>query len=140
MDESTLNETCHTHYRWVEKQSRANVEKRQGSFYASLNAAVTSEGQCFLSVSQGYNNSSTTALFISHLAQSLDESTPGWQERAVVLMDNAAYLKSKIVGDMFATLGVQFTFTAPYSFALSPVEGFFFTLKKGDWVIQQRSL
>ena len=74
-------------------------------------------------------NSKVKILFLRELAKNLDKATPNWRSTHVILMDNAPYNTSGETLREIERLKMPTIFTAPYSYAASPVELFFAHMK-----------
>ena len=46
-------------------------------------------------------NQDTFMLFMRHLVQHLDQTSPGWQESSVIMLDNAPYHTAKKIKRQF---------------------------------------
>ena len=62
----------------------------------------------------------------------MNAEIPNYSADTVVLIDNATWHVTQEVYDTFARNNMSVCFTAPYSFASSPVELVFSRLKSGE--------
>ena len=78
------------------------------------------------------NNVVTTKTFFLHLFKMLDYERPNWRQNTIIMLDNAAYHKTKAALEFFKAFKVPILFTAPYSYSLSPIEMLFSFVKAVD--------
>ena len=95
-------------------------------------AALSSDGDAFFTVNQGYNTTLTLKLFLSKLLPLLQAKYPDWRSRIVIVLDNATYHKSKDMLEFFDNQKIPVMFLGPYQFSLAPVEKFFNIIKSQD--------
>ena len=72
------------------------------------------------------------ALFLTNLAQILDNEDPNWRDNTVILWDNAPYHTSDDTKVIIHQLGLQIIYSGPYSFSAAPIETLFSGLKLGE--------
>ena len=70
-------------------------------------------------------------LFLTYLAEKLDQDRPSWREDTIIQMDNASYNQNDEQREHMSRLGMRVMFTAPYSYDASPCELFFASFKQG---------
>ena len=95
-------------------------------------AALDTDGKVWFSLAHAITNSEGIALFLHQLVKVLDRESPGWQEDTVILWDNAPYHSSNEAMSVVSRLGLQVTFSGPYSYSAAPVETLFSALKYGE--------
>jgi hypothetical protein len=95
-------------------------------------AALFSDGEVYLALSQLNTDRFTKSLFLAHLVKALDESRPRWRDNHVFLFDGASYNTSSRTTDTLKKLGVKYMMTGPYSYDGCAVERFFAHYKMGD--------
>ena len=62
----------------------------------------------------------------------MDAEIPNYSSNTVFLLDNATWHNTQSVHDTMARNSMNVMYTAPYSFASSPVELVFARLKRGE--------
>ena len=88
-------------------------------------AALDTEGRVWFSLSHSNTDSNIMITFLHHLVQVLDSETPGWRETSRILHDNAPYFTSEETRAAVKAMGLNMTFSAPYSYSASPIETVF---------------
>ena len=88
-------------------------------------AALDTEGQIYLSLTQFNTDTEVMLTFLSRLAQVLTKEDKDWRSNTVFLLDGASYHKSDETRRHMIALGLTVLFTAPYSYDASPIELFF---------------
>ena len=95
-------------------------------------AALDTDGRVWFSLSHANTDQDTFMVFMRYLVQRLDLETPGWQENSVILLDNAPYHVGQLAREYFRKMQIPVMYTAPYSYAASPIETLFSVLKLGE--------
>ena len=104
-------------YGWYEKGSKAVLLTNTGRKRININGALDVKGLDVTTVSSDSINAQSTI----DLFNKLEEKYP-FAQRIVVICDNAAYYRSKIVADYLKTSRVEITFLPPYSPDLNLIE------------------
>ena len=83
----------------------------------------------------------TCCLFFSELSLLKDNIDPTWREKTVIIIDNAAYHRSKMTMEAIESLRIPVLFSAPYSAVALPLELFFGAVKRAlgsrTWMQQE---
>ena len=95
-------------------------------------AALDTEGNAYVSLTQFNTDTDVMLMFLSRLAQVLSAESNYWRSNTVILLDGATYHKSEETRKHMINLGLEVMFTAPYSYESSPIELFFAYFKQGD--------
>ena len=95
-------------------------------------AAMDTEGRVWFSLSHSNTDSDVMITFLYHLVQVLDNETPGWRENSWIVHDNAPYFTSEETRAAVNAMGLNMTFSAPYSYSAAPIETLFSNLKLGE--------
>ena len=132
VDESWLNETSFYRKLWHPKNQVCSVPTQPVSPRLSLIAAIDTEGRIWYSLTQANTDSDVMLLFFTNLLRILDQETPMWREDVVFLLDGARYHTSPETKEHLRLLGLKVIYTAPYSYASSPIEKLFGALKLGE--------
>ena len=94
IDESWLSESCFLRRKWRMPGDNNSVPIGFLQPRISIVACLDSNGNLYLTLSQGNSNSTTMEVFFHHLAAKLDKERPKWRANTVLLMDNAKYHNS----------------------------------------------
>ena len=70
-------------------------------------AALDTEGNIYVSLTQFNTDSDAMLMFMSHLSTTLTAESRDWRENTYWLLDNAPYHRSKDVRDHLLRLGVK---------------------------------
>ena len=70
--------------------------------------------------------------FLRHLLRQLDREDPGWQQKTVILLDNASYHNNPLMIARLKRMGLRVMFSAPYAWAGAVCELAFAALKLGE--------
>ena len=127
-----LRATDHRTRGWSPYGRRTFASHSQRLFSVNIIAAITTAGMVYFSVNRGRTRSSTFCLFLAKLVAQLDSENPRWRDKAVVMLDNAPYHRSKDTADFIARARVPLMFLGPYQFAMAPVERLFAFIKCRD--------
>lgn len=88
-DESAISTLDARHHAWFKKGGPFKKPDYTKVKQISLQAAITSEGDCFYSMHIRSNNSVTTRLFLEGLFIYLQNNSSSWKSKYVLLIDNA---------------------------------------------------
>jgi transposase len=95
-------------------------------------AALDSDGQIYLSLVQANTNTKIMEIFLQQLARKLDSESDSWRSQTVWLWDNAPWHANSSMLKFLERMEVQVLYTAPHSFAASPIELLFSAMKATD--------
>ena len=95
-------------------------------------AALDTEGQIYVSLTQFNTDTDVMLLFLSRLALVLSNESSDWRRNTVILLDGATYHRAEETRKHMIALGLEVMFTAPYSYESSPIELFFAYFKQGN--------
>ena len=109
-----------------------SVPEKKISFRVNMIAALDTEGQIYVSLTQFNTDTDVMLLFLSRLALVLSNESSDWRSNTVILLDGATYHRAEETRKHMIALGLEVMFTAPYSYESSPIELFFAYFKKGD--------
>ena len=132
IDESWLNETSFYRKLWYPKSQVCSVPTQTVSPRISLIAAIDTDGLVWFTLTQANTDSDVMLLFFSKLLEQLDKDTPLWRDNTIFLLDGARYHTSPETKEHLRRLGLTVIYTAPYSYASSPIEKLFGALKLGE--------
>lgn len=132
-DETIIKMTTAKHFSWCKRgQSNQRIFGKPISGL-SLLVAVSSEGDIFYKYLDGNNNSATVASFFVSLADQLSLIDNDWRQKIVVVLDNCASHKTKLVRQILWKLRFPVLYTAPASYLCLPVELLFAAIKSHDY-------
>ena len=97
-----------------------------------LIGGVDTEGDIYMSMLQGINDSEIFKMYLSKLAMQLDKDRPDWREKTILMLDSAPYHTSATVTSHMKNLKIKYTFTGPRCYAGSPCEKLWAHLKDRD--------
>ena len=132
VDESWLNETSFYRKLWHPKAEVCSVPMQTVSPRLSLIAAMDTDGRVWFALTQANTDSDVMLLYFTHLLRLLDQDTPTWRDDTIFLLDGARYHTSPETKEHLRRLGLKVIYTAPYSYASSPIEKLFGALKLGE--------
>ena len=95
-------------------------------------AAVDTEGNLYLSLTQVNTDANVMLMFLSRLAQVLSTEDANWRSNTVLLLDNAPYHRAKEVKEHLLKLGVRTILSGQYAYSAAVCETFFSYYKRGD--------
>lgn len=117
---------------WDEAGARSGRHFKREFSGLSLLLAVSSQGNVLFRFLDGPNNEATVACFLEDVVAALDKGKPDWRKDHVLLLDNCAAHKTRLVKQLIASLRVPTLYSAPASFLAVPVEGVFAAMKQLD--------
>lgn len=94
VDESWLNQTDFRNRKWRVRGATNSVKRMQLSARISVIAALSTNGDLFLSLTQVNTDSTMISMFLYHLSSKLGALDPHWRKSTVFLLDGAAYHRS----------------------------------------------
>jgi len=95
IDESSIELTCFLQKQWGKKGSQLYSKNSKRLNRVHIIAALSSKGRGFFAVGYGTNNGNSFWLFLLKLAAQLQRENQDWRHKAVFLIDNARYHRSK---------------------------------------------
>jgi len=132
VDESWLNETTFQRKLWCPKAEAPSTARHAVAPRLSLIAALDTDGRVYFSLTQATTDQKVIMAFLSYLAQTLDEETPGWREDSYILLDGARYHTGEEIREYLHLLQVPVIWSAPYCYDTAPIELLFAGLKFGE--------
>lgn len=132
VDESFIDQSNYTRRSWSHKKYRGSVKSTNMKESLKIFAALDTDGNVQFALSHANTNQDTFMLFMRHLVQHLDQSSPGWQESSLILLDNAPYHNSKKIKRQFKRMQIPIMYSAAYSYTTAPIESFFSLLKTNE--------
>ena len=93
-------------------------------------AALSSNGKIYVSLTQVNTDSDMMMVFIGNLCKILAKENPNYRQKTVLLLDGAAYHKSKETRAYYDQLKLKIMLSAPYSYEGSVCELFFAYFKQ----------
>ena len=132
IDETWLNETSFIRRTWAPRDGSCNAKLNSVAPRLSMIAAMDTEGRVWFSLSHSNTDSNVMITFLHHLVEVLDNETPGWKESSWLVHDNAPYFTCEETRAAVKAMGLNMTFSAPYSYSAAPIETLFSALKLGE--------
>ena len=131
IDETWLNQLEFNRAKWCQKGETNSLPTKSMTPRISMIAAVSSNGELYCALTQVNTDSDVVMQFMGRLANQLAREDAGYRQKTVILMDNAAYHKSKETRAYFDKLGIKLMLSGPYSYSGAPCELFFAYFKQG---------
>jgi len=132
VDESWLNSTRFLRRLWAPANSATTFSDKQVAPRISLILAMDTEGRMWFALTHANTDSDIMTTFLRYLSRQLDIETPGWQEEATILLDNAKWHSNAKMKERLARMQLPIIYSAPYSYTTAPVESAFAALKFGE--------
>jgi transposase len=66
------------------------------------------------------------------LIETLDKEDIEWKKKKILVLDNAAIHRSKLVTNLLSNAQIPYMFLGPYSYRMAPIEELFGHIKKHD--------
>lgn len=132
VDQTWINSWDFNKKKWRVRGTTNSVKTRNSSRRLSLIVGLDTNGKLYCSVTLANTDSKIMILYLAHLAKILAKRDPGYRNNTCILMDNASYNKSKEVREFIDCAGLRVMWSAPYSYAGSPVELWFSQFKRGN--------
>lgn len=95
-------------------------------------AAVGSNGEVYMAISQINTDSDSFCLFMSKLIAKLHTENKNFRENTVLQLDSADYHRSETTRNFLANNKIQTVLGGVYGYMLAPCELFFAGMKKGN--------
>ena len=132
IDETLLSDTSFQRKKWRLHGFTNTVKGHIVNPRISLIAAVDTEWEIYVAISQVNTNNDTFRLYLSKLAEQLTFDRPNWRNDTIILVDGAQYHLSREVQSHMHSLGMKVIFTGPRSYDACPCELFYAYLKNDD--------
>lgn len=94
IDETWLTETDFRRRKWRKRGTTNSLPVKAMNQRVSLIAAVDTDGEIILSLTQVNTDSDVLSMFLVHLARKLTKADPRWKENCFCILDGAAYHRS----------------------------------------------
>ena len=130
VDETWLPHLDFRRKKWRLPGNDNTVSYKDLSPRVNMIAAVDTDGRLYLSLTQFNTDADVMLMFLSRLAQVLSQEDANWREDTYLLLDNAAYHRSRDVKEHLIKLGAKTILSGQYSYAAAPCERFFAYYKK----------
>ena len=121
-DQSWLNQTDFRLRKWNYKRGHNSIPTRPVNPRLSLIATIDTRGEVYLSLSTVNTGSEQICLYLKWLILKLDKEDKNWKKKTVLLLDGAAYHRSKEIHNYLASKGVKVVIGGPYAFSAAPIE------------------
>ena len=125
IDETWLPHLDFRNKKWRQRGEQNTVSYKPLGHRVNMIAAIDTEGQLYLSLTQFNTDSDVMLMFMSRLAMLLTEERSDWREDTYWLLDNAPYHRSKVVRQHLLKLGVKVILSGQYAYDGAPIERFF---------------
>ena len=129
VDESFINESSYNRKMWCPTKSPSTVNEKQIIPRLALIAALDTDGQVYFSLNHANTDSQVMILFLSQLIFVLDQEIPDHRTNTIILLDGAKYHTSAEVREFLKKTGLNYMFSAPYSYSTAAIELLFSGLK-----------
>ena len=130
IDESWINEKDFRYLSWRSRSVNNTIPVGAVAPRIPMMAAIDTDGQLFMAVSQVNTDSDSKRMLLSELCKVLDADRPDWRDNSVCFMDNASYNRSPETEEYIQKLRIPMIFAAPYAYHASPCEFFFSYFKR----------
>ena len=115
----------------MESEGKKNsISVKNLSAKVNMIVALDTEGRVYSALTQINTDSNVMVSFLSRLAIVLDAEDRNWRRDTIWLLDGARYHTSKETRQILYNLGVNYIFSAPYSYDAAPVELYFSYFKQ----------
>ena len=91
IDESWVPETNYNRSMWCPKNTPCTITDKFMSPRLALITALDTDGNVYFALTHSNTDSNVMLLFISGLVNILNQETPDWISKSVLLFDNAKY-------------------------------------------------
>ena len=75
--------------------------------------ALDTEGRMWCALTQANTDADVMITFLRYLVRQLDQETPGWQENATILLDNAKWHTNAMMKERLAKMQLPVIFSGP---------------------------
>ena len=129
LDETFLNQGDLRYRKWQMKNEENSMRERSIDPLLKVFAAVSSEGDVYMAVSQRNTDSETFCLFMQKLIAKLQKERPDFRENTIIQFDSADYHRSEITRNFLANNKIKMVTGGVYGYKLAPCELFFAGIK-----------
>ena len=129
VDESWLSETNFNRRMWCPTNAPCTITDKIINPRLSLIAALDTDGNVYFSLNHSNTDSDVMLLFIMKLVNQLNQDTPDWMSKSVLLLDNAKYHVSEETRNGLKKMQVPVIYSGSYSYSSAPIELMFSGLK-----------
>jgi len=99
VDESWIPETNYNRSMWCPTNTPCTITDKFMSPRLALIAALDTDGNVYFALTHSNTDSSVMLLFLLGLVNKLNQETPDWISKSVLLLDNAKYHVSEETRD-----------------------------------------
>ena len=121
IDESWLNKNTKISYSWLQKGKKCNLTNTKFTNSISLISAIWTNGFALDVISYGTVNGSKFVEFLSILSEEMRVKSAMNLSDFIILMDNWAVHRSKLVRDFIVSNKMKVHFNVPYSPEPAPI-------------------
>ena len=116
---------------WCPKNAPCTITDKFMSPRLALIAALDTDGNIYFSLTHSNTDtdSDVMILFLLGLVNKLNQETPDWISKSLLLLDNAKYHTSEETRSALKKLQVPVIYSGPYSYSSAPIELLFAGLK-----------
>lgn len=132
IDETWLPHLDFRSKKWRQRGEQNTASARQLGHRVNMIAAMDTEGNIYMSLTQFNTDSDAMLMFMTHLCTTLTSESKDWRENTYWLLDNAPYHRSQDVREHLLRLGVKVILSGQYAYAAAPVERFFSYYKREE--------
>lgn len=132
IDETWLGMSNFKRMRWAPIGKANSMPKKNLQPRISMIVGLDTNGQVYTALLQANSNSSIMELFFTHFIRLMNGKDRYWRQNTILLLDGAPYHTSKQMLEFYEEHQLPIMFTAPHSYAASPVELFFAHFKRAD--------
>ena len=132
IDETWLPHLDFRRKKWRQRGERNTASLRQLSHRVNMIAALDTDGNLYMSLTQTNTDSDCMMVFMSHLCTVLSAEQSDWRDDTYWLLDNATYHRSQEVREHLRLLGVKVVLSGQYAYSAAPIELFFSYYKRED--------
>ena len=107
IDETWLPHLDFRNKKWRQRGEVNTVSTKALSPKVNMIAAIDTDGRLYLSLTQFNKDGDVMLMFLSRLANVLSSEDKDWRDNTYLLLDNAAYHRSKEVKEHLIKLGAK---------------------------------
>ena len=107
IDETWLPHLDFRNKKWRQRGEVNTVSTKALSPKVNMIAAIDTDGRLYLSLTQFNTDGDVMLMFLSRLANVLSSEDKDWRDNTYLLLDNAAYHRSKEVKEHLIKLGAK---------------------------------
>lgn len=132
IDESIIDQTDFRRKGWAAIGKDVYTANSQRLEKVSIIGGASSKGDFYYTINVGMNNSERFWYFLLKLCIHLNTKDQNWRLKTLIVLDNAAYHRSRQMMDNYRRLKIPIMFLGPYQFSLAPMELMFSYIKQFD--------